>query len=81
MTSQEYLEMLTWQEAVKALDQRGVSMVDQGEGKKILGQGNANVVDNNYELAIQKAKEYGLYDAARQSAVKLYRAEQGKKRE
>lgn len=80
MTPKEYLEMLTWQEAVKALDQRGVSMVDQGEGKKILGQGNANVLDNNYELAIKKAKEYGVYDAARQSAVALYRSEQPTKK-
>ena len=80
MTPKEYLEMLTWQEAVKALDQRGVSMVDQGEGKKILGQGNANVLDNNYELAIKKAKEYGVYDAARQSAVALYSSEQPTKK-
>lgn len=81
MTKQEYLEMLTWQEAVKALDQRGVSMVDQGQGKKILGQGNANVLDNNYELAIKKAKEYGVYDLARQDAVKQFNEWQRKQKQ
>ena len=40
---------------------------------------NANVLDNNYELAINKAKEYGVYDQARQEAVREYR-EQGKKK-
>ena len=74
MTEAEYLEMLTWQKSVEALDQRGVSMVDQSNrSKKILGQGNANVLDNNYALAIEKAKEYGVYDQARQAAVAEYR--------
>jgi len=74
MTSEEYLERLTWQKAVEALDRRGVSMVDQSNrSTKILGQGNANVLDNNYELAINKAKEYGVYDQARQEAVAEYR--------
>jgi len=82
MTNAEFLERLTWQKAVEALDKRGVSMVDQAErpaAKRILGQGNANVLDNNYELAINKAKEYGVYDQARQEAVREYR-EQGKKK-
>lgn len=74
MTEAEYLEMLTWQKSVEALDQRGVSMVDQSNrSTKILGQGNANVLDNNYALAIEKAKEYGVYDQARQAAVAEYR--------
>lgn len=75
MTEAEYLERITWQKAVEALDKRGVSMVDQSNrSTKILGQGNSNVVDNNYELAIKKAKEYGVYDQARQEAVKEYRS-------
>jgi len=81
-TQLEILETLTWQKAIEALDKRGVSMIDQAErpaAKRILGQGNANVLDNNYELAINKAKEYGVYDQARQEAVREYR-EQGKKK-
>ena len=75
MTNAEFLERLTWQKAVEALDKRGVSMVDQSNrATKILGQGNANVLDNNYELAIKKAKEYGVYDQARQAAVAEYRS-------
>jgi hypothetical protein len=75
MTNAEYLERLTWQKAVEALDKRGVSMVDQSNrSTKILGQGNPNVLDNNYELAIKKAKEYGVYDQARQAAVAEYRS-------
>jgi hypothetical protein len=75
MTNAEFLERLTWQKAVEALDKRGVSMVDQSNrATKVLGQGNANVLDNNYELAIKKAKEYGVYDQARQEAVKEYRS-------
>lgn len=75
MTGAEYLERITWQKAIEALDKRGVSMVDQSNrSTKILGQGNPNVVDNNYELAIKKAKEYGVYDQARQEAVKEYRS-------
>jgi hypothetical protein len=75
MTNAEFLERLTWQKAVEALDKRGVSMVDQSNrSTKILGQGNANVLDNNYELAIKKAKEYGVYDQARQAAVAEYRS-------
>ena len=80
MTNAEFLERLTWQKAVEALDKRGVSMVDQSNrATKILGQGNPNILDNNYELAIKKAKEYGVYDQARQEAVREYR-EQGKKK-
>lgn len=81
-TELEVLESLTWQKAIEALDKRGVSMIDQAErpaAKRILGQGNANVLDNNYEMAIKKAKEYGVYDQARQEAVREYR-EQGKKK-
>ena len=75
MTNAEFLERLTWQKAVEALDKRGVSMVDQSNrSTKILGQGNPNVLDNNYELAIKKAKEYGVYDQARQAAVAEYRS-------
>ena len=59
---------------MEALKRRGVSMIDQAPGsKKILGQGNRNILDNNYELAIKKAKEYGVYDEARQEAVREYR--------
>jgi hypothetical protein len=76
----EYLERLTWQKSLEALDRRGVSMVDQAPGsKKILGQGNRNILDNNYELAIKKAKEYGVYNEARQEAVRQYREEEKKK--
>jgi hypothetical protein len=81
-TQLEILETLTWKKAIEALDKRGVSMIDQAErpaAKRILGQGNANILDNNYELAIKKAKEYGVYDQARQEAVREYR-EQGKKK-
>ena len=74
MTEAEYLERLTWQKSLEALDKRGVSMVDQSNrSTKILGQGNANVLDNNYEMAIKKAKEYGVYNQARQAAVAEYR--------
>ena len=80
MTNAEFLERLTWQKSLEALDKRGVSMVDQSNrATKILGQGNPNILDNNYELAIKKAKEYGVYDQARQEAVREYR-EQGKKK-
>jgi hypothetical protein len=51
-------------------------MIDQAErpaSRKILGQGNRNILDNNYELTIKKAKEYGVYDEARQEAVREYR--------
>lgn len=75
ITPAEYLEDLTWKRAVEALDSRGVSMIDQGpKSKNILRQGNANVLDRNYELAIKKAKEYGVYDRAREQAVKDFRA-------
>ena len=77
MTNAEFLERLTWQKAVEALDKRGVSMIDQAErpaAKRILGQGNPNILDNNYELAIKKAKEYGVYDQARQAAVAEYKS-------
>ena len=74
-TEKEILEQLTWDKSVEALKRRGVSMVDQAPGsKKILGQGNRNILDNNYELALKKAKEYGVYDQARQEAVKEYRS-------
>ena len=74
-TEKEILEQLTWDKSVEALKRRGVSMVDQAPGsKKILGQGNTNILDNNYELALKKAKEYGVYDQARQEAVKEYRS-------
>lgn len=76
MTSAEFLERLTWQKALEALDKRGVTMVDQSNrSTKILGQGNPNILDNNYEMAIKKAKEYGVYDQARQAAVEEYRAQ------
>ena len=76
MTNAEFLERLTWQKALEALDKRGVTMVDQSNrSTKILGQGNPNILDNNYELAIKKAKEYGVYDQARQAAVEEYRAQ------
>ena len=75
MTNAEFLERLTWQKSLEALDKRGVSMVDQSNrATKVLGQGNPNILDNNYELAIKKAKEYGVYDQARQEAVKEYRS-------
>ncbi len=75
ITGAEELERLTWQKAIEALDRRGVSMVDQSNrSKKVLGQGNVNVVDANYELALKKAKEYGLYNQARQEAVEEYRS-------
>ena len=49
-------------------------MVDQApSSKKILGQGNRNILDNNYELTIKKAKEYGVYELAREEAVREYR--------
>ena len=76
-TELEILEGLTWQKSIEALKQRGVSNIDQAErepSRKILGQGNTNILDNNYELAIKKAKEYGVYDQARQEAVKEYRS-------
>ena len=76
-TELEILEGLTWQKSVEALKRRGVSNIDQSErepSRKILGQGNTNILDNNYELAIKKAKEYGVYDEARQEAVKEYRS-------
>jgi hypothetical protein len=79
-TDIEILEQLTWDKSVEALKRRGVSMVDQAPAsKKILGQGNRNILDNNYELALKKAKEYGVYDEARQEAVRQYR-EEGKKK-
>jgi hypothetical protein len=79
-TELEILEQLTWDKSVEALKRRGVSMVDQAPAsKKILGQGNRNILDNNYELALKKAKEYGVYDEARQEAVRQYR-EEGKKK-
>jgi hypothetical protein len=74
-TELEILEQLTWDKSVEALKRRGVSMADQAPAsKKILGQGNRNILDNNYELALKKAKEYGVYDEARQEAVKEYRS-------
>jgi hypothetical protein len=81
MTPAEYLERLTWQKTVDALGGRGVSMIDKSDtSKKILGQGNTNSPNNNYELAIKKAKEYGVYDQARQDAVKEFRAWQASQR-
>lgn len=61
---------------MQALKRRGVSMIDQAErspSRKILGRGNPNILDNNYELAIKKAKEYGVYAQAREEAVREYR--------
>ena len=76
ITSAEYLERLTWSEAVKQLEKRGVTMIDKsrkGAGK-ILQRGNTQMPERNYELAINKAKEYGVYDQARQDAVRAFRA-------
>jgi hypothetical protein len=76
MTSAEYLERLTWNEAVKQLEKRGVTMIDKSRkgAEKILQQGNKQMPERNYELAIKKAKEYGVYDQARQDAVRAFRA-------
>ena len=75
-TKLETLEKLTWDKSVEWLKRRGVAMIDQAErpaSRKILGQGNPNILDNNYELTIKKAKDYGVYDYAREEAVREYR--------
>jgi len=82
MTKQEYLEMLTWNEAVKQLEKRGVTMIDKSRAgsENILGQGNRMMPAKNYQLAIAKAKEYGVYDQARQDAARLFREWQDSQR-
>lgn len=83
MTKQEYLEMLTWNEAVNQLEKRGVTMIDKSRkgGENILGQGNNQKPAKNYQLAIEKAKEYGVYDLARQDAVRQFNEWQRKQKQ
>jgi hypothetical protein len=82
MTKQEYLEMLTWNEAVKQLEKRGVTMIDKSivGGENILAQGNRQMPAKNYQLAIAKAKEYGVYNQARENAARLFREWQDSQR-
>lgn len=83
ITNAEYLEQLTWNEAVKQLERRGVTMIDKSKtgSKNILERGNKQMPERNYELAIKKAKEYGVYDQARQDAVRAFRAFQEAQKE
>jgi hypothetical protein len=83
MSKQEYLEMLTWNEAVKQLEKRGVTMIDKSRAgaENILSQGNRQMPAKNYQLAISKAKEYGVYDQARQDAVTQFKDWQRKQKQ
>ena len=75
MSPAEYLERLTWANAVKQLEKRGVSMIDKSRkgAEAVLRKGASEMPGKNYELAIKKAKEYDVYDLAREQAVAEFR--------
>jgi hypothetical protein len=75
LTNKELLERITHQKALEALKRSGVGGIDLDSTKvrRMDTSGNPAILDNNYAKTISLAKERGLYDMARQEAVKEFR--------
>jgi hypothetical protein len=75
ITNAEYLERLTWQNALQELKKSGYSGIghDSTQAFREDAGGNPALLHNNYKLTIKLAKEAGVYDTARQKAVSQLR--------
>jgi len=75
LTNKELLERLTHQKALEALKRSGVGTISSDSTKVVRmdASGKNEILDNNYAKTIALAKEKGLYDIARQEAVKEFR--------
>lgn len=71
ITNAEYLERLTWENALQELKKSGYGGIgqDSTQATRVDGQGNQALLHNNYKKTIELAKEAGVYDIARQKAV------------
>jgi len=75
ITNAEYLERLTWENALQELKKSGYGGIgqDSTQASRVDGGGNPALLHNNYKKTIQLAKEAGVYDIARQKAVEQLR--------
>jgi homoserine acetyltransferase len=71
ITNAEYLERLTWENALQELKKSGVGTIgqDSTQATRVDGGGNKALLHNDYNSTIALAKKMGVYDTARQRAV------------